>query len=202
MSRSEDYYDFLFKVVIIGDSGVGKSNLLSKFTRDEFDLDSKTTVRGIIAAHFPRSAERRRWQRCPARSAGAGAAAGDWVEGMCRRGAVGCSLGGALPLRNWRREGEKRRHRTETPHASAPEPLRQAQGRPCSYTARLNPSYALLSLDWRRVRDTVDHDAGWEDHQGADLGHRCAIPSLFASRALQLCSRAGLAGTLAHADTG
>ena len=42
--RSEDYYDFLFKVVIIGDSGVGKSNLLSKFTRDEFDLDSKTTV--------------------------------------------------------------------------------------------------------------------------------------------------------------
>jgi ABC-type phosphate/phosphonate transport system ATPase subunit len=44
-ARSEDYYDFLFKVVIIGDSGVGKSNLLSKFTRDEFDLDSKTTVR-------------------------------------------------------------------------------------------------------------------------------------------------------------
>eukprot|EP01051_Picozoa_sp_SAG22_P014061 SAG22_NODE_1655_length_3892_cov_2.729765_4_plen_116_part_01 len=32
-------------VVIIGDSGVGKSNLLSKFTRDEFDIDSKTTVR-------------------------------------------------------------------------------------------------------------------------------------------------------------
>ena len=30
--------------MIIGDSGVGKSNLLSKFTRDEFDLDSKTTV--------------------------------------------------------------------------------------------------------------------------------------------------------------
>ncbi len=45
MARTDDYYDFLFKVVIIGDSGVGKSNLLSKFTRDEFDLDSKTTVR-------------------------------------------------------------------------------------------------------------------------------------------------------------
>jgi len=31
-------------VVIIGDSGVGKSNLLSRFTRDSFDLDSKTTI--------------------------------------------------------------------------------------------------------------------------------------------------------------
>ena len=46
--RSDDYYDFLFKVVIIGDSGVGKSNLLSKFTRDEFDMDSKTTVRHFL----------------------------------------------------------------------------------------------------------------------------------------------------------
>ena len=55
MARSDDYYDFLFKVVIIGDSGVGKSNLLSKFTRDEFDLDSKTTVRvfSLIAAARP-----------------------------------------------------------------------------------------------------------------------------------------------------
>jgi hypothetical protein len=46
---SADYYDFLFKVVIIGDSGVGKSNLLSKFTRDEFDSDSKTTVWACLA---------------------------------------------------------------------------------------------------------------------------------------------------------
>ena len=34
----------LHPVVIIGDSGVGKSNLLSRFTRNEFHLDSKSTI--------------------------------------------------------------------------------------------------------------------------------------------------------------
>eukprot|EP01083_Nonionella_stella_P179457 637228_1 len=37
-------YDFLFKLVLIGDSAVGKSNLLSRFTRDEFTLESKSTI--------------------------------------------------------------------------------------------------------------------------------------------------------------
>lgn len=34
----------MFKCVIIGDSGVGKSNLLSRFTKDEFSKDSKSTI--------------------------------------------------------------------------------------------------------------------------------------------------------------
>ncbi|KAI0831668.1 GTPase [Trametes gibbosa] len=38
-------FDYLFKVVLIGDSGVGKSYvLLSRFTRNEFNLETKSTI--------------------------------------------------------------------------------------------------------------------------------------------------------------
>ncbi|OVA08079.1 Small GTPase superfamily [Macleaya cordata] len=42
--RPDEEYDYLFKIVLIGDSGVGKSNLLSRFTRNEFCLESKSTI--------------------------------------------------------------------------------------------------------------------------------------------------------------
>ena len=35
---------YVSTVVLIGDSGVGKSNLLSRFTRNEFNLESKSTI--------------------------------------------------------------------------------------------------------------------------------------------------------------
>ncbi|MBA0707914.1 hypothetical protein Golax_019922 [Gossypium laxum] len=42
--RVDHEHDYLFKIVLIGDSGVGKSNILSRFTRNEFCLDSKSTI--------------------------------------------------------------------------------------------------------------------------------------------------------------
>ena len=37
-------YDHLYKLILIGDSGVGKSNLLSRFTRNQFKTGSKSTL--------------------------------------------------------------------------------------------------------------------------------------------------------------
>lgn len=41
---STDEYDILFKVVLVGDGSVGKSCLLSRFTRNEFNLESQSTI--------------------------------------------------------------------------------------------------------------------------------------------------------------
>ena len=35
---------FLFKVVLVGDSGVGKTNFQNRFTRDEFTLRAQSTI--------------------------------------------------------------------------------------------------------------------------------------------------------------
>lgn len=43
MNDNKDY-DVLYKIVLIGDSGVGKSNILSRFTRNEFNLENKSTI--------------------------------------------------------------------------------------------------------------------------------------------------------------
>jgi len=37
-------FDHLFKIVLVGDSGVGKSNLLSRFTRNTFSQYEKSTI--------------------------------------------------------------------------------------------------------------------------------------------------------------
>ncbi|CAA2980394.1 ras-related RABA5a-like [Olea europaea subsp. europaea] len=43
-SEEEQIEDYLFKIVLIGDSAVGKSNLLARFARDEFYPNSKSTI--------------------------------------------------------------------------------------------------------------------------------------------------------------
>jgi len=43
MSKPADY-DNVFKIVIIGDTGVGKSNLLLRYTRNEFNPEFKATI--------------------------------------------------------------------------------------------------------------------------------------------------------------
>jgi small GTP-binding protein len=40
----DEGYDYLFKIVLVGDVGVGKSNLLSRFTKDEFNSASQSTI--------------------------------------------------------------------------------------------------------------------------------------------------------------
>jgi Ras-related protein Rab-11A len=37
-------YNYLFKVLILGDSFVGKTNMLKRFLNDEFDMNTKETV--------------------------------------------------------------------------------------------------------------------------------------------------------------
>mmetsp|Transcript_14073 Transcript_14073/g.15561 ORF Transcript_14073/g.15561 Transcript_14073/m.15561 type:complete len:218 (-) Transcript_14073:88-741(-) len=41
---TEDTYDYLFKIVLVGDSAVGKSNLLWRFTKNEFYEETKSTI--------------------------------------------------------------------------------------------------------------------------------------------------------------
>lgn len=41
---TESDNEYIFKIVLIGDSGVGKSNILSRFTKQEFNYESKTTI--------------------------------------------------------------------------------------------------------------------------------------------------------------
>jgi len=45
-----DEHDFLYKVVVIGDSGVGKSNLIDRYTKDTFREETKTTI-GVEFGH-------------------------------------------------------------------------------------------------------------------------------------------------------
>lgn len=42
--KSEGVYEALFKLIMIGDSGTGKSCLINRYMKNEFDLDYKVTI--------------------------------------------------------------------------------------------------------------------------------------------------------------
>ncbi|KAI0983503.1 hypothetical protein GJ496_004861 [Pomphorhynchus laevis] len=44
--------DFIFKIVLTGDSGVGKSCLVNKFTRNEFSFESRSTIGVEFSSHI------------------------------------------------------------------------------------------------------------------------------------------------------
>ncbi|KAK6919932.1 Small GTPase [Dillenia turbinata] len=43
-TNGHEKIDYVFKVVVIGDSAVGKTQILSRFTKNEFCFDSKSTI--------------------------------------------------------------------------------------------------------------------------------------------------------------
>ena len=43
-SQNPNGYDMIFKIVLIGNTSVGKTNILSKYLTDQFDPESKSTV--------------------------------------------------------------------------------------------------------------------------------------------------------------
>ena len=44
MSTEQNEYTMLFKIVIIGDTYVGKTNILSRYISNEFDPNSNSTI--------------------------------------------------------------------------------------------------------------------------------------------------------------
>ena len=44
MTEEEENYNMIFKIVLVGDSGVGKTNLLLRYLKNEFNTQTKATV--------------------------------------------------------------------------------------------------------------------------------------------------------------
>lgn len=44
MTKKREESESQLKLVLVGDSGVGKSNIISRFTKNQFNLESKTTI--------------------------------------------------------------------------------------------------------------------------------------------------------------
>ena len=52
MEDENTNYELLYKIIIIGDAAVGKSNILTRFTRNEFSENTKSTVGVELGVKF------------------------------------------------------------------------------------------------------------------------------------------------------
>ena len=43
-NKTSEIYEYLIKIVLVGDSGVGKTNILSRFKSNTFNIESKPTI--------------------------------------------------------------------------------------------------------------------------------------------------------------
>ena len=44
MEENNEIYDILLKLIIVGDTGVGKTNIISRYIKNEFSLTTKSTI--------------------------------------------------------------------------------------------------------------------------------------------------------------
>ncbi len=44
MEFNEEGEEYLFKIVVVGNSNVGKTNIISRYTTDEFSEDTQNTI--------------------------------------------------------------------------------------------------------------------------------------------------------------
>ena len=52
ITNSQVKEDYLFKVVILGDCAVGKSNILSRIMKNEFRKESRSTISVELSSKF------------------------------------------------------------------------------------------------------------------------------------------------------
>jgi len=52
LPKLTEEYDLMFKILLLGDSGVGKSSLLIRYTKNEFNLDMRSTIGVEFALKF------------------------------------------------------------------------------------------------------------------------------------------------------
>ena len=43
-------YDFIYKIVLVGDTSVGKTNIFSKYLNDKFEKNSQKTIGGVFGS--------------------------------------------------------------------------------------------------------------------------------------------------------